>query len=122
MKRGPSGVSTGWSSLSLSSGWFHRRFHGPLLLSIMVASFPSQRCPGGTRWGCLPKRQVDRSLLGGGIRTTTIRVLRRRDHNVGQVSFNVGHTPPVNRSSSAGETELAGGGLACSSSTSMAWD
>ena len=28
----------------------------------------------------------------------------------------------VNRSSSAGETGLTGGGLTCSSSTSMAWD
>ena len=122
MKRGPSGVSTGWSSLSLSSGWFcRRRFHGPLLPSIMVASSPSWRCPGGTCWGCLPKRQVDKSLLGGGIRTTTIWVLRRRDCKVGQVSFNVSHAPPVNRSPSAGEMGLAGGGSACSSSTSMAW-
>ena len=91
--RGPSGVSSGWSSLSLSSGQFHRRFCGPLLPSIMVASLPFQRCPGGSRRECLPKRQVDRSLLGGGIQATTIRVLRRRDCKVGQVSFNVGRAP-----------------------------
>ena len=30
--------------------------------------------------------------------------------------------PPVNRSSSAGDMGLAGGGSPCSSSTSMAWD
>ena len=64
-------------------------FHGPLLPSTMAASFPSRRHPGGTRWGCLPKRQVGRSLLNGGVRTTTIRVLRRQDHEVGQVSFYV---------------------------------
>ena len=76
--------------LSLSSGWFCRRFHGPLLPSIMVASLPSQRCSGGTHWECLPKRQVYRSLLGRGIQTTAIPVLRRQDCKVGQVSFNVG--------------------------------
>ena len=32
-------------------------FHGPLLLSTMAASFPSQRHPGGTRWECLTKRR-----------------------------------------------------------------
>ena len=32
------------------------RFHGPLLLSTMAASFPSRRHPGGTRWDCLTKR------------------------------------------------------------------
>ena len=48
--RDPSGVSSGWSSLSLSSGWFCRRFHGPLLLSVTVASLHYQRCPGGTHW------------------------------------------------------------------------
>ena len=79
--------------LSPSSGWSRRRFHGPLLLSITVASLPSQRYPGGTRWGCLPRRQVDRSLLGGGIGTTAIWVLRRRDHKVGQVPFNIGRGP-----------------------------
>ena len=79
--------------LSPSSGWSCRRFHGPLLLSITLASLPSWRCPGGIRWGCLPKRQVDRSLLGGGIQTTAIWVLRRRDRKVGQVSFDVGHAP-----------------------------
>ena len=52
-------------------------FHCHLLPSTMTASFPSWRCPGGTRWECLPKRQVGRSLLNGGIRTTAIRVLRR---------------------------------------------
>ena len=67
-------------------------FHGPLLLSTTVASFPSWRRPGGTRWECLPKRQVSRSLLNGGIWTTTIRVLRRRDRKVGQVSFYVNRT------------------------------
>ena len=76
--------------LSPSSGWSYRRFHGPLLPSIMVASLPSQRCPGGIHWGYLPKRQVDRSLLGRGIWTTAIQVLRRQDHKVGQVSFDVG--------------------------------
>ena len=30
-------------------------FHGPLLLSTTVASFPSQRRPGGTHWECLTK-------------------------------------------------------------------
>ena len=52
-------------------------FHGPLLPSTTAASFPSWRHPGGTRWECLPKRQVGRSLLNRGIRTTTIGVLRR---------------------------------------------
>ena len=67
-------------------------FHGPLLPSTMAASFPSRRRPGGTRWECLSKRQVGRSLLNGGICTTTIRVLRRRDCKVGQVSFYVNRT------------------------------
>ena len=78
------------SQLPQSSGWSCRGFHGPLLSSITAASFSSQRCPGGTCWECLPKRQVDRSLLGGGIWTTAIRVLRRQDCNIGQVSFDVG--------------------------------
>ena len=42
----PSRVSSGLSSLSLSSVWFHRRFRGPLLPSIMVALLPSLTpCP-----------------------------------------------------------------------------
>ena len=69
-----------------------RGFHGPLLPSTTAASFPSQRHPGGTRWECLPKRQVGRSLLNGGVRTTAIRVLRRQDRKVGQVSFYVNRT------------------------------
>ena len=52
-------------------------FHGPLLPSITATSFPSRRHPGGTCWECLPKRQVGRSLLNGGVCTTAIRVLRR---------------------------------------------
>ena len=108
--------------LSPSSIWPSRRFHGPLLPSIMVASLPSRRCPGGTHWECLPKRQVDRSLLCGGIRTAAIRVLRRGDHKVGQVSFDVGCTPTCQQVISTGETGLAGGWSPCSSSTSMAWD
>ena len=31
-------------------------FHSPLLPSTTAASFPSQRCPGGTHWECLTKR------------------------------------------------------------------
>ena len=67
-------------------------FHGPLLPSTMVASFHSQRRPGGTHWECLPKRQVGRSLLSGGVQTTAIRVLRRQDCKVCQVSFYVNRT------------------------------
>ena len=38
-------------------------FHGPLLPSTTAASFPSQKRPGGTRWECLPKRQVGGNLM-----------------------------------------------------------
>ena len=81
-----------FSLLPQSSGSSCWGFHSPLLLSTTVALFHSWRHSGGIRWECLPKRQVGRSLLNGGVWTTAIRVLRRQDRKVGQVSFYVNLT------------------------------